>query len=189
MLTSTNYTMQTFSEMYYLCYYVNACLFSVEKLKYFDCNHPFLSKFEYYHFFVDNILNYIGHISKLCLGKKGGNDIAKKIRFDKNLFPILSNRYPRNYNVHVNEKNSLAIAALNTISLFNVIFSDNDKELINLLNHKQKYYACILDLRNNSININGYDSKNGKLSEKIMINDLRKELNELKNRINNYKDN
>ena len=197
--------MYDFNEMHFIRYYINAALYAIEELHKHSKNKSFLSEIEYCHFYIDCILNYIGNISnRFDLSEESTNDDisctndinnsikdrrkinTKILEFNEQDYPILSNKCPRNFNVHADEKNFNAIGEYGSISFFNVIFNDNDKGIIETLNNEKKYFFCILDLRDHIIHINGY-CKGDKKAQKINIDKLKDELKRLKNQINDCK--
>ncbi len=175
---------------YQLSYLVDSALLSIDRvLGEYPQNHSYLNKIQYYRFYVDHLMMCLGRINDYLVPKGNATDFINLNRnlynFTDDTFPIISEKKPRNLVEHLSERNNITIKNYGSVGGFNVLFLDSDKELKDSVTNKKEYYPYTLDLENNSIvfsdNRNRSDGSIENYSIDLLL--LRKELNELKQRI------
>ncbi len=117
----------------------------------------FDNRIQYYRFYLDKVFDSLGKIhSRFTTINKGNPDVLEikneyvslnrlNYKFSEDIFPLLSNKKPRNIIEHIDERNLLTIKEHNGVGGFNVIFKDSDTELINSLLNKRMHYPYTLD--------------------------------------------
>lgn len=189
-----------FETTYYLKYNIEKALYSLEKILLSKINYSdFSNRCTYYHFYIDNLMNAIGHI-----GKRFNYNVRESIdnkRIDRNKFeynyelkgicnyPNLSNKKIRDFIEHIDEKDEELMKSGKYHGTFNVIYKgmnqevkkhllDNKKKQNNMLNLIDKTYTIYYIKETTPSGI----IKSKELSIKLI--ELKKELEIIKN-INN----
>lgn len=102
-------------------------------------------------------------------------------------FSILSDKIPRNMIEHLDERNVKTIMENKGVGGFNVIFDDSDIDMVTTIKTHRKSYLYTLDLVNKRMLF--YNTQAELDEEKefdIDILDLQRELQKLKQNINNF---
>lgn len=181
-----------FETTYYLKYNIEKAIYSLNKIMNKKVDYSdFSNRCVYYHFYIDNLLNSIGHIRRRFF-----NSNAKKERIERNRkeynylradeqgnitcnYPVIGDNSIRNFVEHVDEKDEKLMSKGLYYGTFNVIYKgmnlqfkkellDDQKKQNNLLNLLTKEYM-ILTVEDDIIK-----------EYKLDLIELNKELKELK---------
>ena len=157
----------------------------------------FDNRVQYYRFYLDKVFDSVGKIHSRFTTISKGNPSVKQIkneyvelnrlnyRFSEAIFPLLSNKKPRNIIEHVDERNLLTIKEHNGVGGFNVIFDNSDSALIDTLLKKRQHYPYTLDMRYKTVYFYNIQDENDQTKEfEIHLDDLKEELIKLKENIN-----
>lgn len=180
--------------IYQIRFYCKAALFSISHIENIMENELEMldNKVQYYHYYVDSLLNYLGFINerfipKKSYGKLEPNEAAQKIKminqnciyykFQETDFPILANKMPRNIVEHIDERNIVTIHNYGGVGGFNVLDSSNYAELGKHIFYHQRFYPYTLSLSDDCIVFFDIQCKNDAQKQSyIKIDDLKKEL-------------
>lgn len=186
---------------YQLKTYITFALVGLHKIENEDTSdlELFDNTVQYYRFYLDKVFYCLGQIHSRFNKISKGNPAILKVKneyvdlnrlnynFSEDVFPILSNKMPRNIIEHVDERNLLTIKEFNGVGGFNVIFADSDSELTNTLMSNRRHYPYTLDMRNKTVyfyNIQNEDD-NTKTFE-INLEKLKKELMKLNDNVKTF---
>lgn len=171
--------------VYYLKFYIESALISIKKLRSMetDDNSLFGDKYQHYHYYTDHIMFSVGQISsRFIFAKKDSKGLRNRkkanrtnFEFNKEQYPILSDKNGRNTIVHIDEYNQKTINKLKGVGGFNLIDSETDAELVEFLKTNRRTHPYTLDLIGERILI---FRKGAEID--ISIIDLERELNLLK---------
>jgi|GEM_PF-508467 len=189
---------------YQLKTYITFALVGIHKIENEDSTDVCLfdNKVQYYRYYLDNVLYCLGQIHSRFTRiervsperqeakelKNYSVDINKaNYRFSKEAFPTLSVKLPRNIVEHIDERNLLSIKSYDGVGGFNVIFDNNNPELIKSIFSRQECYPYTLDLRDMSVHF--YDIQSKKVTGRksvLSLYKLKDELKQLKQNVNNF---
>lgn len=178
---------------YYLHFQLVSALISLEHI--YNCkysnNDLFESKAQYYHYFTDHLLYSLGQIAerfKECNGSNSTNDYfvrrsanRNNYGFDKNDYPILSNKAFRNTIEHIDEHNVKVIKKHDAVGGFNTIDEDTPEKLKDTLRNKRHTHTYTLDLLLKQL----YIERNG-TSLTMKLDDLKQEIIDLKQKVDDF---
>lgn len=174
---------------YYIEFQIISSLASIEYItnENIDCS-AFNNKFQYYHYYCDHLMYSLGQISNRFIindrNDKGINLERKQMNiknffFDKDTFPILSNKQAKNTIEHIDEFNNEIISRNNGVGGFNVIDKETSEEFVNAIDNDMHIYTLnlvkreILVIRKQEkIVINLDELKNELLTLKEKVSDL-----------------
>lgn len=192
-----NFT-EHFETTYYLKYNIEKALYSLNKIMKSENNYDeFSNRCVYYHFYIDNVLNAVGHIRRRFV-----NDKASKSRIERNKreydyssvdnegniicnYPIISSKEIRNFIEHIDEKDEKLMKLKMYNGTFNVIYKGMNKKIEKDLlsdTRKQNNLLNLITKEYNILTIKGED--NDVREYKINLSELIKELEKMK-KINN----
>lgn len=172
---------------YYLKYNSDKALYAIEKLlKEYKGN--IQEKCLYYHIYLDLLFQSVGMIiNRFKPHKKTGNifEQAKnnciEYEFNKENYPLLSNKSFRNFIEHIDERDEVLIDKGMFFGTFNVIYKGMDNEIREgLLNPKQQQNN-LLNLEEMTYSILDIERTTGENIERKDINiiELKKELEKI----------
>ncbi len=154
---------------YYIDFQIISALFSLENIMHkFPENHViFKNKYQYYHYYCDHLIFSLGQIANRFIIKAEENGLALERKnanimnfgFNKDKYPILSNKQIRNTIEHIDEHNQKVIGKYHGVGGFNLIDSDTDVEVVNALTANRKYHPYTLDLINKTLMIMRNDNE------------------------------
>ena len=165
---------------YYLDFQIFSALLSLQFLE-TNCDESIWeNKYQYYHFYTDHLLFTLGQISNRFLTENDDELIQSRkekncinYSFSKDKYPIISNKWPRNVVVHIDERDQRIIFEKGGVGGFCVIDSEVTSELEYTLRNKRNTQPYTLDLvnkkllvrdRKNNITVNLIELKNELLS-------------------------
>jgi hypothetical protein len=187
---------------YQLKYYVSAALISIDYIlsPVEEMMVRFENKVEYYRYHIDGLFNFLGLINDrfLCKPSSRDTDLQKKkqervvlnknnYQFTEQEFSILSNKIPRNIIEHLDERNVKTIIESKGVGGFNVIFEDNDADMVAAITFHREFYPYTLDLVNKKMLFYNTQAKIDDVKEfDIDILELQRELQKLKQNIYSF---
>ncbi len=178
---------------YYLHFHLVSALISLDYIyncKYSDSD-MFESKEQYYHYYTDHLLYSLGQIAERF--RENSNPTStndyfvrraanrNNYGFDKNTYPILSNKVFRNTIEHIDEHNIEVIKKHRGVGGFNIIDENTSKELINTLRNRRYTHPYTLDLLLKQLYIERYETP-----LTMQLDGLKKELHELKKKVDDF---
>lgn len=184
-----------FETTYYLKYNIEKAMYSLDKIMKSKINYSeFSNRCTYYHFYIDNLLNSIGHIRRRFYNTaiKAERIERNKKEYGYNLtdndgnkvcnYPIIANNEIRNFIEHIDEKDEKLMELGIYYGSFNVIYKGmNNKIKTDLLNNKRKQNN-LLNLISKEYKILTIDQETNSIKEyKLHLVELKKELEKLKN--------
>lgn len=183
-----------FETTYYLKYNIEKALYSLSKIMKSKIDYSeFSNRCVYYHFYIDNVLNSIGHIRRRFFNNNANSDRIERnkkeydytsIDNNGNLicnYPIIDNNEIRNFIEHIDEKDEILMKRKLYNGSFNVIYKEmNPKTKEELLNSK-KMQNNLINLLSKEYKILAVDNKSNVVKEcKLDLIELKKELEKLK---------
>ena len=143
---------------YYLHFQLVSALISLDHI--YNCKYSdsdlFESKAQYYHYYTDHLLYSLGQIAERFRESNNPNSTndyfvrrsANRINygFDKNNYPILSNKAFRNTIEHIDEHNIEVIKKHDAVGGFNTIDENTPEERKDTLRNKRNNHTYTLDL-------------------------------------------
>ena len=151
----------------------------------------FSNRCVYYHFYVDNLLNAIGHIRRRFFNNNANQERIERNKKEYNYilineqgkeiynYPIIGDNSIRNFIEHIDEKDEKLMDIGMYYGSFNVIYKGmNQQTKINLLNDKNKQNN-LLNLLTKEYKILTVQDKNIK-EYKLDLVGLKKELEKMK---------
>jgi len=181
-----------FETTYYLKYNLEKAIYSLEKIMKEKIDFSeFSNRCVYYHFYVDNLLNAIGHIRRRFFNNNANQERIERNKKEYNYilineqgkeiynYPIIGDNSIRNFIEHIDEKDEKLMDIGMYYGSFNVIYKGMNQQMkINLLNDKNK--------QNNLLNLLTKEYKiltvqDEKVKEyKLNLIELKKELEKMK---------
>lgn len=154
-----NNSLEHFETTYYLKYNIEKALYSLEKIlkSEIDCD-GFSNRCVYYHFYIDNLLNSVGHIRRRFFNN---NVTLAKIErnrkeYDYNSideygvmtckYPIINGNEIRNFVEHIDEKDEILMNMGLYNGCFNVIYEGMDEQLKKALLSNERRQNNLLNL-------------------------------------------
>lgn len=154
-----NNSLEHFETTYYLKYNIERALYSLEKIlkSEIDCD-GFSNRCVYYHFYIDNLLNSVGHIRRRFFNN---NVTLAKIErnrkeYDYNSideygvmtckYPIINGNEIRNFVEHIDEKDEILMNMGLYNGCFNVIYEGMDEQLKKSLLSNERRQNNLLNL-------------------------------------------
>ncbi len=154
-----NNSLEHFETTYYLKYNIEKALYSLEKIlkSEIDCD-GFSNRCVYYHFYIDNLLNSVGHIRRRFFNN---NVTLAKIErnrkeYDYNSideygvmtckYPIITGNEIRNFVEHIDEKDEILMNMGLYNGCFNVIYEGMDEQLKKALLSNERRQNNLLNL-------------------------------------------
>lgn len=154
-----NNSLEHFETTYYLKYNIERALYSLEKIlkSEIDCD-GFSNRCVYYHFYIDNLLNSVGHIRRRFFNN---NVTLAKIErnrkeYDYNSideygvmtckYPIINGNEIRNFVEHIDEKDEILMNMGLYNGCFNVIYEGMDEQLKKALLSNERRQNNLLNL-------------------------------------------
>ena len=154
-----NNCLEHFETTYYLKYNIERALYSLEKIlkSEIDCD-GFSNRCVYYHFYIDNLLNSVGHIRRRFFNN---NVTLAKIErnrkeYDYNSideygvmtckYPIINGNEIRNFVEHIDEKDEILMNMGLYNGCFNVIYEGMDEQLKKALLSNERRQNNLLNL-------------------------------------------
>ena len=175
-----------FETTYYLKYNLEKAIYTLEKIMKVKIDFiEFSNRCVYYHFYVDNLLNAIGHIRRRFFNNNANQERIERDKKEYNYilindqgkeiynYPIIGDNSIRNFIEHIDEKDEKLMDIGMYYGSFNVIYKG-----MNLLNDKNK--------QNNLLNLLTKEHKiltvqDKKIKEyKLDLVGLKKELEKMK---------
>lgn len=186
-----------FETTYYLKYNIEKALYSLNKILIPKIDYrDFSNRCTYYHFYIDNLVNAIGHIVKRFTYNTRSSIDDKRIDRNKSEYnyeiegncnyPNLNNKKIRNFIEHVDEKDEDLIKAGKYYGTFNVIYKGMNQLIKKDLLSDKKKQNNILNLIDKTYTI--YYIKEITSTGKIKTNEYYINLLELKNEIETLRD-
>lgn len=187
-----------FETTYYLKYNIEKALYSLNKILQSKIDYSeFSNRCVYYHFYIDNVLNSIGHIRRRFFNNEANSDRIKRNRkeydyssIDNNgklicNYPIIGNNEIRNFIEHIDEKDERLMNMGLYNGSFNVIYKGMNQKVKSDLLSSEKKQNNLLNLITKEYKIMTINNKTNYLEEhKIDLIKLKNELEKLK-KINN----
>lgn len=187
---------------YQLKYYISSALISIDCIQ--EPVEAMVSRFpnniQYYHYYLDSIFYFLGLINNRFVHKrvKQNNALSYKkeerinyninnYQFDQSEFRILSKKMPRNIIEHLDERNVKTLIDNRGVGGFNVIFEDNDPDMVSSIRANRELYPYNLDLVNNKVlfyNIQAEKDEDKQLE--VDIPKLKDELRRLEQNVNDF---
>lgn len=178
---------------YYLHFQLVSALISLDHI--YNCKYSdsdlFESKAQYYHYYTDHLLYSLGQIAERfreSLDPNKTNDYfvrraenRNNYGFDKNNYPILSNKAFRNTIEHIDEHNIEVIKKHDAVGGFNTIDENTSKELTNTLRNKRDTHTYTLDLLLKQLYI-----ERNETPLTMQLDDLKQELLDLKKKVDDF---
>lgn len=181
-----------FETTYYLKYNIEKAIYSLDKIMKRKIDYSeFSNRCVYYHFYIDNLLNSLGHIRRRFFNNNVEQERIERNRKEYNYilinehgksicnYPIIGDNNIRNFIEHIDEKDEVLMNIGIYYGSFNVIYKGMNQRLkIELLNNEKK--------QNNLLNLLTKEYKiltveNGTVKEyKLNLVELEEELKELK---------
>lgn len=172
---------------YYLHFQLVSALISLDHI--YNCKYSdsdlFESKAQYYHYYTDHLLYSLGQIAERFRESNNPNSTndyfvrrsANRINygFDKNNYPILSNKAFRNTIEHIDEHNIEVIKKHDAVGGFNTIDENTPEERKDTLRNKRNNHTYTLDLLLKRLYIEREDTP-----LTMNLDDLKNELLDLK---------
>ena len=181
-----------FETTYYLKYNIEKAIYPLEKIMKAKIDFSeFSNRCVYYHFYVDNLLNAIGHIRRRFFNNNANQERIERNKKEYNYilineqgkeiynYPIIGDNSIRNFIEHIDEKDEKLMDIGMYYGSFNVIYKGmNQQTKINLLNDKNKQNN-LLNLLTKEYKILTVQDKNIK-EYKLDLVGLKKELEKMK---------
>ncbi|MBE5820079.1 MAG: hypothetical protein E7310_04645 [Clostridiales bacterium] len=181
-----------FETTYYLKYNIEKAIYSLDKIMKRKIDYSeFSNRCVYYHFYIDNLLNSLGHIRRRFFNNNVEQERIERNRKEYNYilinehgksicnYPIIGDNNIRNFIEHIDEKDEVLMNIGIYYGSFNVIYKGMNQRLkIELLNNEKK--------QNNLLNLLTKEYKiltveDGIVKEyKLNLIELEQELKELK---------
>ena len=178
---------------YYLDFQIKSALFSLHKLedhKTID-DSSFGTIAQYYHYYTDHLLYSLGQIAERFRGSNNPNSSndyfvrrsanRNNYGFDKNNYPILSNKAFRNTIEHIDEHNIEVIKKHDVVGGFNTIDEETPQELKDTLRNKRDTQTYTLDLLLKQLYI-----ERNETPLTMRLDDLKKEILDLKKKVDDF---
>ena len=154
-----NNSLEHFETTYYLKYNIERALYSLEKIlkSEIDCD-GFSNRCVYYHFYIDNLLNSVGHIRRRFFNNNVTLDKIERNRkeYDYNSideygvmtckYPIINGNEIRNFVEHIDEKDEILMNMGLYNGCFNVIYEGMDEQLKKALLSNERRQNNLLNL-------------------------------------------
>lgn len=182
-----------FETTYYLKYNIEKALYSLSKIMESEINYSEFSNIcVYYHFYIDNVLNAIGHIRRRFYNNADSERIERNRKeynynsTDKegNLtlnYPIIGSNTIRNFIEHIDEKDEKLMKNKLYNGCFNVIYEGMNKEMKEELLNNEKKQNNLLNVLTKEYNILNIEKDTGDIKEyKLNLVELKRELENLK---------
>lgn len=178
---------------YYLHFQLVSALISLDHI--YNCKYSdsdlFESKAQYYHYYTDHLLYSLGQIAERFRESNNPNSTndyfvrrsANRINygFDKNNYPILSNKAFRNTIEHIDEHNIEVIKKHDAVGGFNTIDENTPEERKDTLRNKRNNHTYTLDLLLKRLYIEREDTP-----LTMNLDDLKNELLDLKKKVDSF---
>lgn len=161
---TNEYWSEHFETTYYLKYNLEKALYSLNKILITKIDYTdFSNRCTYYHFYIDNLTNALGHISKRF--NYNSRITIDNTRVDRNKyeynyetngicnFPNVNNKQIRNFIEHIDEKDEDLIKSGKYYGTFNVIYKGMNPEMKKDLLNNEKKQNNILNLINKTYNV------------------------------------
>lgn len=183
-----------FETTYYLKYNIEKALYSLGKIMEATINYSeFSNRCVYYHFYIDNVLNSIGHIRRRFVNNNVNSDRIErnKKEYDYNSidsngnlicnYPIIGNNEIRNFIEHIDEKDEKLMKMGLYNGSFNVIYKGMKQQIKQGLLNNEKKQNNLLNLLSKEYKILTVDNKSNIVKEyKLDLIRLNDELERLK---------
>lgn len=187
-----------FETTYYLKYNIEKSLYSLNKILQSKIDYSdFSNRSVYYHFYIDNVLNAIGHIKRRFYN----NNIKNKNRIDRNRkeysyeyasengkiicrYPNINNIEIRHFAEHIDEYNEKLIDNKIFNGTFNVIYRGMNNKIRKELLNSEKQQNNLLNIITKEYTVLKIDKNNNIIKCTINLVKLKKELEEMQ-KINN----
>ena len=148
-------------------------------------------KAQYYHYYTDHLLYSLGQIAERFRGSNNPNSSndyfvrrsanRNNYGFDKNNYPILSNKAFRNTIEHIDEHNIEVIKKHDVVGGFNTIDEETPQELKDTLRNKRDTQTYTLDLLLKQLYI-----ERNETPLTMRLDDLKKEILDLKKKVDDF---
>lgn len=183
-----------FETTYYLKYNIEKALYSLNKIIVTKIDYTeFSNRFVYYHFYIDNVLNSIGHIRRRFYNNNINSERIERNQKEYNYksinnkgeiicnYPIIGNNDIRNFIEHIDEKDEALMEMGLYNGCFNLIYKGMNIEIKKDLLSNEKKQNNLLNLITKEYIILTIDNKTGTVKEcKLNLLELKKELEILK---------
>lgn len=183
-----------FETTYYLKYNIEKALYSLDKIMKSKIDYSeFSNRCVYYHFYIDNVLNSIGHIRRRFFNNNANSNRLErnKKEYDYNSidnngnlicnYPIIGNNEIRNFIEHIDEKDELLMKMGLYNGSFNVIYKGMNQQIKKDLLNSEKKQNNLLNLLSKEYKILTVDNKSNVVKEcKLDLIGLNDELEKLK---------
>lgn len=183
-----------FETTYYLKYNIEKALYSLNKILKLKIDYSeFSNRCAYYHFYIDNLLNSVGHIRRRFFNNNADPDRIERNNREYNYsstdeygkficnYPIIGDNQIRNFIEHIDEKDEALMKIGMYNGCFNVIYRGMNQQLKTELLNDEKKQNNLLNLLTKEYKILTVVDKNNSVKEhKLNLIELKKELEELK---------
>lgn len=183
-----------FETTYYLKYNIEKALYSLNKILESKIDYrEFSSRCLYYHFYIDNVLNAIGHIRRRFFNNNTNAERIERNKKEYNYisinakgkricnYPIISNNEVRNFIEHIDERDEDLIVEGIYNGSFNVIYKGMNQQVKKELLDTKMKQNNLLNLLTKEYMIITIDKNTKNLKEhRLNLIELKKELEKLK---------
>lgn len=183
-----------FETTYYLKYNIEKALYSLAKIMKPKIDYSgFPNRCVYYHFYIDNVLNSVGHIRRRFFNSNVNSDRIERnkkeyaynsIDNNGNLicnYPIISDKEIRNFIEHIDERDEMLMKNGLYNGTFNVIYKGMNQQTKKDLLNDEKRQNNLLNLLSKEYKILTVNDKDDNVNEfKLDLTGLNAELEKLK---------
>ena len=183
-----------FETTYYLKYNIEKAIYSLEKIMKVKIDFSeFSNRCVYYHFYVDNLLNAIGHIRRRFFNNKANQERIERNKKEYNYifineqgkkiynYPIIGDNSIRNFIEHIDEKDEMLMKMGVYNGSFNVIYKGMNQQIKKDLLNSEKKQNNLLNLLSKEYKILTINNNNNVVREyKLDLIELNNELKRLK---------
>lgn len=183
-----------FETTYYLKYNIEKALYSLNKIMKSKIDYrEFSNRCIYYHFYIDNVLNAIGHIRRRFFNNNVNSERIERNKKEYDYisidvtgkrvcnYPIISNNEIRNFIEHIDERDEVLIEEGIYNGTFNVIYKGMNQQIKRELLDTKMKQNNLLNLLTKEYKIITIDKDTKKLKEcTLNFIGLKKELEKLK---------
>lgn len=170
---------------YYIKFNSAKAMYAFKKLKSEFCGTT-EEKCFYYHVYLDLLFEATGLVSSRFIRKNNVNANVKQMieynrqqyEFDESNYPLLNNRFFRNFIEHIDEKDEKLVEKEGFFGTFNLIFPGMDEETRKELLRKDKPQNNLLNIEDMTYTILRVQN-NALMPNRICLNQLENELRQI----------